>query len=40
MARRVNAAYEDIGHVIEAAAKKAEAAAAGTPATPSGKRFG
>jgi DnaJ domain len=38
MARRVNAAYEDIGHVIEAAAKKAEAAAAAPAAAP-GKRF-
>jgi hypothetical protein len=35
MARRINGAYEDIGQVIEAAAKKAEAAAAGTP----GKKF-
>jgi hypothetical protein len=35
MARRVNAAYEDIGHVIEAVAKKAEAVAAVAP----GKKF-
>jgi DnaJ domain len=40
MARRVNAAYEDIGHVLEAAAKKAKAEAAAAPAAAApGKRF-
>ncbi len=39
MTRRVNAAYEDIGEVIEAAAKRAEAEAAAAAATVAKKRF-